>query len=157
MNVMEALYCSTVNCPAKSFAVRKQYIMQNNEQTIYKMVGGDATFKRLVADFYVRVEADEALRAIFPDDLEPGKRYQELFLIQFFGGPPMYGEERGHPRLRMRHMPYAIDNDAMERWLGHMLAAIDAVGIEEPARSAMRQYFERAAPHMMNVYTPQGD
>ncbi len=125
---------------------------QDEDQTIYEMVGGEATFKQLVDVFYAKVEADEALRAIFPDDLEPGKRWQQLFLIQFFGGPPDYAAQRGHPRLRMRHGPYPINEAMKTAWLGHMLAAIDEVGIAEPMREMMRSYFERAADHMINRY-----
>ncbi|NDJ61907.1 MAG: globin [Chloroflexi bacterium] len=127
--------------------------MQNHEQTIYAQVGGAATFKRLVAVFYAKIEADTELRPMFPDDLEPGKRWQELFLAQFFGGPNQYQVERGHPRLRMRHMPFPIDQAARNRWLQHMLDAVDEVGIEEPARTMMRSYFERASLHMINVDT----
>lgn len=125
-----------------------------HEPTIYEMVGGETTIKRLVDDFYARVEADDDLRPLFPADLEPGKHWQFLFLMQYFGGPTRYAQERGHPRLRMRHMPFPIDAAAKDRWLGHMLAAIDAVGIEEPARGAMRDYFERAAEFMINVDIP---
>ncbi len=123
----------------------------SDEFTLYDQVGGDATFRRLVDEFYARVEADDVLRPMFPDDLEPGKQGQFLFLTQFFGGPARYAAERGHPRLRMRHAPFAIHQKARDRWLGHMLAALDAVGIEEPMRTVMRDYFERASTHMINL------
>lgn len=125
------------------------------QETVYEMVGGEPVFERLVDEFYARVEADPQLRPMFPDDLEPGKRWQFLFLMQFFGGPNRYAEERGHPRLRMRHMPFVIDEAARDRWLEHMLASIDVVGIEEPARGIMREYFERAAAHMINHWNIQ--
>ncbi len=130
--------------------------MEPDSVTIYEYVGGDATFQALVDDFYERIEQDEVLRAMFPDDLAPGKHWQFLFLTQYFGGPARYSEQRGHPRLRMRHMPYSIDEDARNRWLGHMLDAIDAVGIEEPARSQMREYFERGSAFMINTVQPGG-
>lgn len=120
-------------------------------QTVYELVGGDATFQKLVDVFYRRIEADPVLRPLFPDDLEPGERWQFLFLTQFFGGPARYAAERGHPRMRQRHMPFAIDREARDRWLGHMLAAIDIVGIQEPARGTMRDYFERSSMFMVNV------
>ncbi len=126
-------------------------MMTESEQTIYEMVGGEPTFKRLVDVFYARIEADATLRSMFPDDLEPGKRWQYLFLMQVFGGPKLYAAERGHPRLRMRHMPFPIDQAARDAWLGHMLAAIDEVGITEPARSAMLEYFERGSAFMINI------
>jgi len=124
--------------------------MQGEEQTLYELVGGEATFQQLVNRFYAKVEADPDLRPLFPPDLEAGKRAQFLFLSQFFGGPTQYAEERGHPRLRMRHAPFVIDQQARDHWLSHMLAAIDDVGIKEPMRSVMREYFERASTHMIN-------
>ena len=122
------------------------------EQTLYDFVGGDATFQALVDTFYAKVEADEVLRSIFPVELEAGKRWQFLFLTQYFGGPERYAQERGHPRLRMRHGPFPIDRDARNRWLRYMLEAIDEVGIVEPARSMMRDYFERGSEMMVNVF-----
>ena len=88
---------------------------------------------------------------MFPEDLKPGKERQYLFLIQFFGGPKRYNEIRGHPRLRLRHSPFAIDAAARERWLLHMLAAIDEIGIEEPMRGNMRTYFESASAMLINT------
>lgn len=124
---------------------------QTSEHSIYELVGGEPTFRRLVDVFYARVENDELLRPMFPQNLEPGKRWQMLFLSQFFGGPQDYGAERGHPRLRMRHLPFVIDSTARDHWLGHMVAAVNEVGIEEPMRTIMVDYFVRAAEHMINV------
>jgi hemoglobin len=118
--------------------------------SLYEAIGGDATFRRLVDAFYRRVEADPLLRAVFPADIEPGKEGQYLFLTQYFGGPQRYTEQRGRPFLRMRHMPFVIGLQERDAWVGHMLAAIDEVGITEPYRSAMREYFERGATFMMN-------
>jgi hemoglobin len=122
-----------------------------DEITVYEYVGGAETFRRLVDRFYARVEADALLRPLFPDDLVPGKEHQYLFLIQYFGGPGSYSERRGHPRLRMRHAPFVIGQAERDAWLAHMLAAVDEVGIIEPARSIMRSYFENAATAMMNA------
>lgn len=124
--------------------------MQDEQQSLYELVGGEETFRRMVDVFYARVEADPDLRPLFPDDLEAGKRWQFLFLSQFFGGPAQYAEERGHPRLRMRHMPFVIDQRARDLWLKHMLAAMDEVGIQEPMHSMMTDYFVRASQHMIN-------
>lgn len=124
------------------------------EKPVYELVGGADTIRELVDVFYAKVEADEDLRAIFPEDLEPGKRWQYLFLMQLFGGPTEYSEERGHPRLRMRHAPFRIDKDARDAWLRYMLEAMDEVGIEEPAKSTMRGYFEKASTHMVNTFMP---
>jgi hemoglobin len=119
-------------------------------QNIYRLVGGDETFRQLVNEFYARIEKDPLLRPLFPEDLEPGKENQFLFLTQYFGGPPRYNAQRGHPRLRMRHFPFAIGQNERNAWVGHMLEAIDAVGIKEPARSNMREYFERSGTFMIN-------
>lgn len=124
--------------------------MPDDSLTLYERVGGETTFRRLVETFYAKVEADPLLRPIFPDNMEEGKRWQRLFLMQLFGGPVTYTEERGHPRLRMRHFPFPIDQQARDHWLQHMLEAIDEAGIEEPMRTEMRVYFERASTHMMN-------
>lgn len=127
--------------------------MTQEEKTVYELAGGDPVFERLVEAFYRNVEHDSALRPMFPQDLEAGKRWQFLFLTQFFGGPARYAQERGHPRLRMRHMPFPIDETARDRWLAHMLSAIDEVGVAEPARSAMRDYFERGSAFMVNLHS----
>jgi hemoglobin len=119
-------------------------------QSLYEAVGGDATFQRLVDAFYRRIETDPVLRPLFPADLRPGKEGQFLFLTQYFGGPHRYTEQRGRPFLRMRHMPFTIGQRERDAWVGHMLAAIDEIGIPEPHRSTMREYFERAATFMMN-------
>jgi hemoglobin len=130
--------------------------MSQPERSVYELVGGDTTFQKLVDTFYAHVEADPVLRPMFPDDLMPGKRWQFLFLTQFFGGPARYAQERGHPRLRMRHFPFPIDQTARDHWLGHMLMAIDEVGIPEPARAEMREYFERGSAFMINA-EPKAD
>lgn len=121
------------------------------EKSIYELVGGDPTFQSLVDIFYTRVEQDTLLRPLFPEDLEPGKLWQFLFLTQYFGGPARYQDQRGHPRLRMRHAPFPINQAARDHWLAHMLAAIDEVGIAEPARTEMRNYFERGSTFMINA------
>lgn len=125
--------------------------MSDSELNVYELVGGDPVFRQLVNDFYARIEADTLLRPLFPADLEAGKEWQFLFLTQFFGGPPRYNNQRGHPRLRMRHAPFPIDQVARDHWLAHMLAAMDAVGITEPSRSLMKDYFVRASAAMMNA------
>lgn len=124
--------------------------MQPGDYTIFDLIGGEAAVRELVDRFYARVERDPILRPLFPDDLEAGKRWQFLFLCQFFGGPQDYAVERGHPRLKMRHSPFPIGREEREAWLGHMLAAIDETGIQEPMRTSMRDYFVRASEHMMN-------
>ena len=117
---------------------------------IHDFVGGYPTFERLVNHFYDAVEQDEVLRPLYPESLEEPRLHLALFLSQFFGGPPEYSERRGHPRLRARHLPFAIDRKERDAWVKHMLAAIDATGIQEPARSKMRDYFQDAATFLIN-------
>src|SRR5581483_4449152 len=111
-------------------------------QAVYPAVG-DAGLRALVEAFYQRVEADPLLRPIFPPDLAQGRERQYLFLRQFFGGPADYTQRHGPPQLRRRHIPFPITRAARDAWLGHMLAAIDEVPIQEPHASLMREYFER--------------
>jgi hemoglobin len=122
----------------------------SNQPTIYELAGGDAPFRRMVDGFYDRVERDPLLRPMFPEDLGPGREHQFLFITQYFGGPPRYQELRGHPRLRMRHNPFPIGQQARDAWVAHMLAALDEAGFPEEVRPAMREYFERAATFMIN-------
>ncbi len=131
--------------------------MKQEIQTVYELVGGEPAFEKLVNTFYAKVESDGTLRNIFPPDLEPGKRWQKLFLMQYFGGPSEYSENRGHPRLRMRHHPFAIDHRAGQLWLKYMLESIEETQIPEPARTIMRDYFERAAAHMINTFNPDDE
>lgn len=126
--------------------------MTNNIQSVYEMIGSEEPIRRLVNAFYAKVEQDPVLRPMFPDDLEEGKHWQFLFLLQFFGGPTRYMQERGHPRLRMRHFPFPINQEARDHWLDHMLTSIDEVEIEEPARSIMRDYFIKASTFLINQF-----
>ena len=128
--------------------------MSEEEKPIYELIGGAKTLWKMVDIFYTKLADDAQLSQMFPDDLEPGKRWQFLFLSQFFGGPNTYMQERGHPRLRMRHAPFRIDQQARDLWLQYMIEAMDEVGIGEPAYSEMRRYFERASHHMINAYLP---
>ena len=121
------------------------------EVTLYDAVGGMPFFERLVSRFYEGVAADEVLRPLYPDDLEAPARHLTLFLAQYWGGPTTYDAERGHPRLRMRHAPFAIGPEERDRWLVHMRAAVDEAGPEpESARTALLEYFEMAAEAMRN-------
>jgi hemoglobin len=119
--------------------------------SIYEDVGGAPTFERLVHAFYQGVAGDPELRALYPEeDLAPAERRLRMFLEQYFGGPPAYSRERGHPRLRMRHAPYAVTLDMRDRWMRHMLAAMDTLDLPEDTAEVMRDYFLRAAHMMVN-------
>jgi hemoglobin len=121
------------------------------EPSIYERAGGDEPFRRLVDAFYARIERDPLLRPLFPEDLEPGKLHQFLFITQYFGGPPRYNALRGHPRLRARHLPFVIGQAERDAWVNHMRAAIDEVGFPEDVRTALIHYFERTATFMINA------
>jgi hemoglobin len=120
------------------------------EVTVFEVVGGQPFFDTLVERFYGRVVADPMLRALYPDDLAPGMRALALFLGQYWGGPPDYSAEKGHPRLRMRHAPFAIGGPERDAWLKAMLEALEEVDAPETARRMMREYFEMASTAMIN-------
>lgn len=124
--------------------------MDYTPQSIFQLIGGEERVAAIVDAFYDAVENDPVLRPMYPDCLEAPRRHLYLFLVQFFGGPRTYLEERGHPRLRMRHFPFAIDQQARDNWLEHMLNAVDQAGITEPARSRMREYFDRSSTFLIN-------
>jgi hemoglobin len=119
-------------------------------EPVFEKAGGMQAFTRLVDDFYSRVKADPVISGMFPEDMTGPREHLALFLAQFFGGPDDYSKRRGHPRLRMRHLPFKIGRRERDAWLGLMLAALDASGITEPAISEMRTYFEDASLFMMN-------
>lgn len=121
-------------------------------RTLYEVVGGEETFRRLTHAFYEGVADDPLLRPLYPEsDLAGAEERLALFLMQYFGGPATYSERRGHPRLRMRHFPYVIGDKERDAWFAHMSAAVDAVGIAEPQRSHMLQYFSDAATFLKNA------
>src|SRR5699024_3321553 len=110
------------------------------------------TFVRLVRAFYAGVAEDAELRALYPEeDLGPAEERLRMFLEQYFGGPGTYSQQRGHPRLRMRHIHYAVTPDMRDRWLRHMLAAMDTIDLPESHDAVMRDYFSRAADTMINA------
>jgi hemoglobin len=121
------------------------------EASFFDAVGGEPTFRRLVARFYQGVAADPLLRPMYPEeDLGPAEERLTLFLMQYWGGPNTYSAERGHPRLRMRHAPFRVDAAARDAWLLHMREAVDSLGLPEPHHSALWDYLERAAYFMVN-------
>lgn len=129
--------------------------------TFFDEVGGQATFDRLVTRFYDRVQRDEVLWPMYPaHDLEGAIWRLSHFLAQYFEGPTTYSQQRGHPRLRMRHAPFHVNPDARDRWLAHMTAAVDELCAEPDARISpmhrltMLEYFDRASRAMVNTFEP---
>jgi hemoglobin len=123
--------------------------------SFYDKVGGEETFRRLVEVFYQGVAQDEPLRALYPeDDLGPAQQRLQMFLEQYWGGPTTYSQQRGHPRLRMRHAPYSVTPEMRDRWLNHMRHAVDtlvAEGTLAPVHEmVLWDYLERAAHSMVN-------
>nr|WP_219108261.1 globin [Austwickia sp. TVS 96-490-7B] len=114
-------------------------------------MGGAATFEQLTREFYRGVADDPLLRPMYPeDDLEPARQRLEWFLAQYWGGPTTYGERRGHPQLRRRHLPFAVTPQARDRWLHHMMAAVDTLDIDPDAEQVLRDYLTRAAFSLVN-------
>jgi hemoglobin len=118
--------------------------------TLFERVGGEAFFFELIDRFYAGVEHEPLLRPLYPDDLEPSKQHLALFLVQYWGGPRTYSDQRGHPRLRMRHFPFAIGLAERDAWLRLMRAAVEASPAAPPERRELLAYFETAATSLIN-------
>ncbi|MFF4847237.1 globin [Streptomyces sp. NPDC001194] len=122
------------------------------EQTFYEQVGGEETFRRLVRRFYEGVAEDPLLRPMYPEgDLGPAEERFALFLMQYWGGPNTYSENRGHPRLRMRHAPFQVDAAAHDAWLGHMRVAVDELALAPELEAQLWRYLTYAAASMVNT------
>lgn len=124
--------------------------MEDETTEIYAQVGSDGPFYELVEAFYAGVEADPVLRPLYPDDLTQAKQHLALFLIQRFGGHTQYGSERGHPRLRMRHVPFQIGPAESDAWLRCMFHAVDTVSAFTPFQSILQKYFSDSAAFLIN-------
>lgn len=120
------------------------------DEPLYERVGGQPWFDALVERFYVGVESDPVLRPLYPDDLGPGKRHLALFLAQYWGGPGTYSELRGHPRLRARHLPFAIGDAERDAWVAHMTAAIEAAEADDATKDELLAYVADAATFLIN-------
>jgi hemoglobin len=123
------------------------------EPTFFEAVGGEPTFRKLVADFYAGVAADPLLRPLYPDeDLGPAAERLTLFLMQYWGGPTTYSAQRGHPRLRMRHAPFRVGVAERDAWLRHMRRAVVGLGLPPEQEGTLWAYLERAAYFMVNTF-----
>jgi hemoglobin len=125
--------------------------------TFYDEIGGFETIRRIVARFYEGVATDDVLRPLYPEeDLGPAEERFRLFLVQYWGGPTTYSDSRGHPRLRMRHAPFAVTTTAKDHWLTHFRAALDdavAAGLLTPQQDAeFWDYVTHAAQFMVNTF-----
>ena len=124
--------------------------------SLYDAVGGEPVFRQLVADFYAGVATDPVLRPLYPEDLAPAEERLRMFLVQYWGGPGTYSEQRGHPRLRMRHVAWQVGERERDAWLTHMRAAVERIDVPEPARAAIWDHLERAAHSLVNA-PPRSD
>jgi hemoglobin len=117
----------------------------------YAEVGGAATFDKIVSRFYAEVAVDPVLRPLYPEeDLGPAENRLRMFLEQYWGGPRTYSDQRGHPRLRMRHAPFKVGPIERDSWLRCMRIAVDEAGLDEAHRAMLWQYLEMAAASMVN-------
>lgn len=119
------------------------------ERTFYEILGEDNILK-IAHEFYKGVANDELMLAMYPKDLAPAEDRFALFLVQVFGGPTTYSDQRGHPRLRRRHFPYPIDFDAREHWMQHITNAVNTIEMDAEIKRQIMAYFERASLHMIN-------
>lgn len=121
------------------------------QSSFYDRVGGEGWFVSLVERFYELVEADPVLRPLYPENLADSRTHLAAFLVQRFGGPEMYAATRGHPRLRMRHAPFAIGVRERDAWIENMTKALGASGLGVEDMESMILYFEDAATMMVNT------
>ena len=126
--------------------------MERDTTNYYELFGGEAFFADLVSQFYAQVAINEILRPMYPEsDMQGAAHRLQIFLEQYWGGPTTYQEERGHPRLRMRHAGFHINPAAKEAWLACMSTAVDGTNLQPELREKLWRYLEGAALHMVNV------
>lgn len=120
---------------------------------LFDQIGGSATFDLLVTRFYAGVQTDPVLWPMYPaHDIEGAIHRLSTFLQQYWGGPKTYSEERGHPRLRMRHAAFKVNPDARDRWLSHMRAALDTLELPPLHDATLWGYLDRAAHSLVNTF-----
>ncbi|MFI1380952.1 globin [Embleya sp. NPDC020886] len=125
--------------------------MREPEPSLYEAVGGEETFVKLVHRFYQGVREDPLLRPMYPEeDFAGAEDRLRMFLVQYWGGPRTYSEQRGHPRLRMRHAPFAVTEEARDAWLRHMRAAVDDIALPAEQENTLWDYLVYAAQSMVN-------
>jgi hemoglobin len=123
----------------------------NGRVTFYDEIGGEPTIRTIVDTFYAGVANDPVLRPMYPEaDLGPAAERLTLFLSQYWGGPSTYNELRGHPRLRIRHAPFKVNEDARDRWLGHFAQGLVAVDLTDEQRTEFWAYVTHAANFLLN-------
>lgn len=121
-----------------------------NQMSMYEWIGGEETIQRIVEAFYPKVQANPIIGPLFPEDITPVMEKQTMFLTQFFGGPPLYSNEYGHPMMRARHMPFEITLERANAWLGCMEEALAQIGLEEEKQVAILERLKAPAYHFVN-------
>ncbi len=124
--------------------------MTDDGLNVYEAVGGGDFFVALVDRFYARVAVDPVLRPLYPDDLSPSRAHLASFLVQYWGGPTTYSEERGHPRLRLRHAGFAVGPAERDAWYRAMAAAVVEADLPVELERRFLDYFAMAAQHLVN-------
>lgn len=120
--------------------------------SLYDAVGGEPVFRQLVDRFYDGVAGDPVLRPLYADeDLTAARDHLRLFLEQYWGGPTTYSDQRGHPRLRMRHATWVIGAAERDAWIGHMRSAVESLEVSDESRAAIWEHLERAAHSLVNA------
>jgi hemoglobin len=127
-------------------------LKRKTEGTPFERWGGQPFFDALVEQFYVGVATDPLLLPMYPEDLTESKAHLALFLGQYWGGPDVYNQVRGHPRLRMRHEPFVIGKAEAEAWMRHMTDAVDAMGLPADDRAELLDYLSMAARSLQNAH-----
>jgi hemoglobin len=128
--------------------------LETQDETLFDRVGGEPFFVALVEHFYRGLADDPLLRPLYPADLDAPRRHLALFLVQYWGGPRTYSLERGHPRLRMRHVPFRIGPAERTAWLAHMRDAVEASTAAPEDQARLLNYFENAATSLINQPPP---
>jgi hemoglobin len=125
---------------------------EGTQGSFYEAIGGEPAFRKLVDEFYAGVADDALLRPLYPEaDLGPAADRLRMFLVQYWGGPGTYSQQRGHPKLRMRHAPFRVGPAERDAWLRHMRAAVDSLGLPPDQDRTLWDYLERAAYFMVNT------
>ena len=131
-------------------SIESDVIEINEFSSIYDALGGEKTIRAIVEAFYPIVQSNPEIGHLFPEDIRPVMEKQYLFLSQFFGGPPLFSEQYGHPMMRARHMPFPITQDSAVAWLSCMRLALTEIGIDDPLKSIVLDRLSGPAYHFVN-------
>jgi len=123
----------------------------NYRASLYELLGGEEGIRRLVDAFYPKVQQDPLIGPLFPENIDPVKEKQYMFLSQFFGGPSLFSDEHGHPMMRARHMPFPITHEKADAWLACMNAALLEIGVEDELRLFVIERLSGPAHHFVNT------